>query len=324
MAGRCDDEIWFKFNAIFRTSLDTIMTKQTVQHQVLDSSLLGRPVHLLPIFASQLRDDLMQSMRLNMHRRYWGGFQVAEVQFSRIDGAHHPDSRWLSFGAPAGQIAFSLERKVLLSVLNYRYGSGAKSDTVAEVDEASVRVTATEERLAVVLGQQLAGTLAGRIEANLPPGGKPLAEGDDSAAAAAAADYGFKPTTGAQPAKGAWVIVVTLAGAASGATAGRFWFALDKQLMAGVLRGLLRDRDGDGARKRKPAGPLAQRLHLGLTGRLASKEVMLGSLYDLQVGDIIPISLHRADVLLEDSRLFTAAVTEHKGKLCLTSFEDAE
>jgi flagellar motor switch protein FliM len=63
---------------------------------------------------------------------------------------------------------------------------------------------------------------------------------------------------------------------------------------------------------------------VGLVGRLASKEVTLGSLYDLQVGDVIPISLARADVLLEDSRLFTAAVTEHKGKLCLTSFEDAE
>jgi flagellar motor switch protein FliM len=301
-------------------SPDTTMTKQPAQHQVLDPSLLGRPVHLLPIFAAQLRDDLTQSMRLNMHRRYWGGFQVDDVQFSRIDGSNTPNSRWLSFAAPAGQIAFALERKVLLSVLNYRYGNGAtaaKSDTAVEVDESTVRVTATEERLAVVLGQQLAGTLAGRIEANLPA----AKVADDASAEAAAADYGFKPATGAQPAKGAWVIVVTLLDAGNGAP-GRFWFALDKQLMAGVLRGLLRDRDG--AKKRKPAGPLAQRLHLGLTGRLASKEVMLGSLYDLQVGDVIPISLHRADVLLEDSRLFTAAVTEHKGKLCLTSFEDAE
>jgi flagellar motor switch protein FliM len=32
----------------------------------------------------------------------------------------------------------------------------------------------------------------------------------------------------------------------------------------------------------------------------------------------------RADVLLDENRLFTAAVAEHKGKLCLTSFEDAE
>lgn len=296
-------------------------TKQT-QHQVLDPSLLGRPVHLLPIFAAQLRDDLAQSMRLNMNRRYWGGFQVQDVGFSRLEG-NEIRSRWLSFAAPAGQIAFSLERKVLLSVLNYRYGSGAKSEAKTEaapaVDESTVRVTATEERLAVVLGQQLCGTLAGRIELNLPVIEKPaLAEGE---AEEEGADAEFKPAPGSHPPKGTWVITVTVSETAGGAS-GQFWFALDKNLMASVLRGLLRDRDA--GKKPRAVAPLAQRLQVGLVGRLASKEVTLGSLYDLQVGDVIPISLARADVLLEDSRLFTAAVTEHKGKLCLTSFEDAE
>ncbi|MYM83931.1 hypothetical protein GTP44_18495 [Duganella sp. FT50W] len=313
-------------------------TKQT-QHQVLDPCLLGRPVHLLHIFAAQLRDDLAQSMRLNMNRRYWGGFRVDDVAFSRLDGSE-TRGRWLSFAAPAGQIAFSMERKVLLSVLNYRYGSGGKSEpksapkadaaagdhpevkaevkpeAAALVDESTVRVTATEERLAVVLGQQLCGTLAGRIELNLPASDKPAADGEG-----AAADTEFKPAPGSQPPKGTWVITVTVADVASGAS-GRYWFALDKPLMASVLRGLLRDRDT--GKKIKSAAPLAQRLQVGLVGRLASKEVSLGSLYDLQVGDVIPISLSRADVLLEESRLFTAAVTEHKGKLCLTSFEDAE
>ncbi|OEZ58066.1 FliM/FliN family flagellar motor switch protein [Duganella sp. HH105] len=290
-------------------------TKQTAPPQVLDPCLLGRPVHLLHIFAAQLRDDLSQSMRLNMNRRYWGGFQVEDVAFSRLEG-HESRSRWLSFAAPAGQIAFSLERKVLLSVLNYRYGSG-KADAAA-LDESAVRVTATEERLAVVLGQQLAGTLAGRIELNLPVLDKPApAEGE------AEVDSEFKPAPGSHPPKGSWIITVTLADIASGAT-GQYWFALDKVLMASVLRGLLRDRDSGGGKKAKAAAPLAQRLQVGLVGRLASKEIPLGSLYDLQVGDVIPISLNRADVLLEDSRLFTAAVTEHKGKLCLTSFEDAE
>jgi flagellar motor switch protein FliM len=291
-------------------------TKQT-QHQVLDPCLLGRPVHLLHIFAAQLRDDLAQSMRLNMNRRYWGGFQVEDVQFSRLEG-NEIRSRWLSFAAPAGHIAFSLERKVLLSVLNFRYGRTKADTSAAAVDENTVRVTATEERLAVVLGQQLAGTLAGRIELNLPVIDKPpAAEGEQTEAI----DNEFKPAPGSHPPKGTWTINVTLADIASGAT-GQFWFALDKQLMASVLRGLLRDRDA--GKKAKPASPLAQRLQVGLIGRLASKEVQLGSLYDLQVGDVIPISLARADVLLEDSRLFTAAVTEHKGKLCLTSFEDAE
>ena len=289
-------------------------TKQTAPPQVLDPCLLGRPVHLLHIFAAQLRDDLSQAMRLNMNRRYWGGFRVEDVAFSRLEG-DEIRSRWLSFAAPAGHIAFSLERKVLLSVLNFRYGSG-KADAAA-LDENAVRVTATEERLAVVLGQQLAGTLAGRIELNLPVLDKPApAEGEPDAA-----DSEFKPAPGSHPPKGSWIITVTLADIASGAT-GQYWFALDKVLMASVLRGLLRDRDA--GKKPKAVAPLAQRLQVGLVGRLASKEVPLGSLYDLQVGDVIPISLNRADVLLEDSRIFTAAVTEHKGKLCLTSFEDAE
>lgn len=285
--------------------------KQTAPYQVLDPCLLGRPVHLLHIFAAQLRDDLAQAMRLNMNRRYWGAFQVEDVAFSRLEG-HEPRTRWLSFAAPAGSIAFSLERKVLLSVLNFRYGRN-KNDAAAPVDESTVRVTATEERLAVVLGQQLAGTLAGRIELNLPVSDK---------AALAPADE-FKPATGNHPPKGTWIITVTVSeGDGEGAVRGRFWFALDKSLMASVLRGLLPERDQ--AKKNKSAGPLAQRLQVGLQGRLVSKEVALGSLFDLQVGDIIPISLHRADVLLDDSRLFTAAVTEHKGKLCLTSFEDVE
>lgn len=288
-------------------------TKQTAQpqYQVLDPSLLGRPVHLLPIFAAQLRDDLAQSMRLNMNRRYWGGFKVEEVEFSRLEGTE-PRTRWLSYNAPAGNILFSLERKVLLSVLNYRYGR-SKADASA-VDETQVKVTATEERLAVVLGQQLAGTLAGRIELNLPASDKATPEGE--------ADQ-FESGPGNHPPKGTWIITVTLADIESGSP-GLFWFALDKALMAAVLRGLLRDRDQGRSAAAKDQTPLEQRLQVAMVGRLISKEVQLGSLFDLQVGDIIPISLHRADVLLEDSRLFTAAVTEHKGKLCLTSFEDAE
>ncbi|SFU63959.1 FliM/FliN family flagellar motor switch protein [Pseudoduganella namucuonensis] len=284
--------------------------KQTAQHQVLDPCLLGRPVHRLPRFAAQLQEDLSQAMRLNVNRRYWGTFQVEGVEFSRLDGGE-PRLRWLSFAAPAGSIGFALERKVLLSVLNFRYGR-AKSDSA--VDDSAVKITATEERLAVVLGQQLAGTLAARIEANLPATAK-LPAGED-----------MQPVPAAQPKKGAWVVAVTVSDPESaGATplSGRFWFALDQQLMTCVLRGLAPERDV-ARRAMYDLAPLAARLPVRLDGRLVTKEMQLGTLFDLQIGDVIPISMHRADVLLDDSRLFTAAVSEHKGKICLTSFEDVE
>lgn len=284
--------------------------KQTAQHQVLDPCLLGRPVHRLPRFAAQLQEDLSQALRLNVNRRNWGTFQVDSVAFSRLDG-DEPRLRWLSFAAPAGSIGFALERKVLLSVLNFRYGR-AKSDSA--VDDSAVKITATEERLAVVLGQQLAGTLAGRIEANLPATAKPPA-GED-----------VRQVAGAQPKKGTWVIAVTVSDPESAGPAplsGRFWFALDQQLMSCVLRGLAPERDG-ARRALYDLAPLAARLPLRLDGRLVSKEMQLGTLFDLRIGDVIPISMHRADVLLDDARLFTAAVSEHKGKICLTSFEDVE
>ncbi|WP_050407372.1 FliM/FliN family flagellar motor switch protein [Massilia sp. NR 4-1] len=264
-------------------------------------------MHRLPVFAGQLREDLVQAMRLAMNRRYWGSMQVSDVAFSRLDGSEAA-RRWLNFSAPAGNLSFAIERKVLLSILNYRYGRGKGADTVP--DEGQVRVTATEERLAVVLGQQLAGTLAGRIEVNLPPSDKPAAEE-------------IKPLPSVQPPRGSWIITVTVSvsEAASGLS-GSVWFALDKTMMSDVLRGLLPERESK--RGGKSAAPLASRLQVGLNGRLVNKEITLGALFDLSVGDVIPVSLHRADVLLEDSRLFTAAVTEHKGKLCLTSFEDIE
>lgn len=295
------------------------ITQQTAQHQVLDPCLLGRPVHRLPAFAAQLKEDLAQAMRLNVNRRYWGSFQVDGVAFARLDGEEIA-LRWANFSAPAGQIAFSLERKVLLAVLNYRYGR-AKSNAAA--DETAVKVTATEERLAVVLGLQLAGTLAARIESNLPAS-NPAAAG--AAEQAEAGDQGFKPVGGGLPSKGGWVIAVTVSDPDSASPeplTGRFLFALDKNLMASVLRGLQPERD-TARRAARNQAPLGARLQVGLQGRLVSKEMELGNLFDLRIGDVIPISMHRAEVLLDDSRLFTAAVSEHKGKLCLTSFEDVD
>lgn len=278
---------------------------QTPRYQILDCSLLGRPVHLLPVFAAQLRDDLEQALRLPINRRYWGGFQVQEAGFSLADGSE-PKVRWLRAAAAAGEIGFALERSLLLDVLNCRYGRG---EAVVPEDEQAVPVTATEERLAATLARQLVGTLVRRVDLNLAA----LAE-------CAGAETTIGP--GVAPAPGTWMLSVTIRNVGTGRQ-GRFWFAPDKQLMISVLRGLLPPQQ-QAKSARTNFDPLAARLQLTLTGRLVSKEVLLGSLYDLRVGDIIPISVDRTDVLLDESRLFTAVVNEHKGKLCLTSFEDAE
>jgi len=266
---------------------------------------------LLHVFGAQLRDDLAVALRQPMSRRYWGNFQIDAVTLSRVENEDSVN-RWLSFSTPASQTGFALERQILLSVLNYRYGSaGAKG---ALPDPAQVRVTATEERLAVVLGQQLVNSLISRVHKNLQTLGK-ISDIDTSAEVAV--------QSGVHPVRGSWIVTVALSDVEAGQS-GQFWFSLDKRLMADVLRGLLPERAQAKKALRGSVRPLASRLQVTLEGRLVSKQVQLGALFDLRVGDVIPVSLSRTDVMLDDSRLFTAAVSEHKGKLCLTSFEDVE
>lgn len=72
------------------------------------------------------------------------------------------------------------------------------------------------------------------------------------------------------------------------------------------------------------APPLTRRLTLTLQARLLERELDLGAVLDLAPGALIPIRLADATVMVEGSALMSAAVAEHQGKLCLTSFQDLE
>jgi flagellar motor switch protein FliM len=275
------------------------------QYQVLDPTLLGRPVHLLPRFAARLAEAFTLAMRQPARRRYWDAFDLHKVEFTQAPET--PGLRWLSVDGPRGAVTVAFERALLLALLDWRYGRNPAAPI--ERDVSAERVTATEERLAVVLTQQLVEVLHARIDAALAE------TGHDAGEAALPA-----PVAGDPPPVGSWAIRVELRG--RGDTPGQIWLALDQAMLASILRALLPER-----RLRKEpavAEPLATRLQVKLEGRLLSKEITLASLFGLRVGDVIPVSVGRADVLLDDNRLFTAAVAEHKGKLCLTSFEDAE
>jgi flagellar motor switch protein FliM len=278
------------------------------QHQLLDPCLLGRPVHLLPQFARRLGEDLSAVLQAPAARRYWGPFQPGAIEFTRApqQGA----ARWLGVTTEYGALAVAFERELLLGLLDFRYGRPGAAPVPARAT-ASVRITATEERLAATLTAQLADVLATRIGANLNAAGMAAAAGAGMAAAVAVS----------APLKTAWAIQATLVEPRSG-SGGRLWIALDADLMADILRGLRREKRSHALQP--PVEPLVSTLQVKLDGRLVSKEITLAHLFDLQVGDVIPVAVGRAEVMLDDSRLFTAAVAEHKGKLCLTSFEDAE
>lgn len=286
-------------------------------YQVLDPSLLGRPVHLLPKFARRFADALGAAMAGPGGRRYWGSWRLASLAFERA-----PDEdglRWMAVAGPLGTAAVAFERSLLLDLLEGRYGRKGKAGAAAPAaprDPVLERVTATEERLSATLTAQLAEQLHARVAEGLAAVGVEV-PGADAAVVEA-------PGPASAPGKAGWVIRVTLATqCAQGEQQSHCWIGLDQELMSYVLQGLKEERSSVRTARAGNDG-LSGGLFVKLEGRLVSKETTLGALFELKVGDVIPVSVGRADVLLDESRLFTAAVAEHKGKLCLTSFEDAE
>lgn len=293
--------------------------KSQASYQVLDPSLLGRPVHLLPKFARRFADALGTAIGGPGGRRYWGAWRLGNLAFERA-----PDEaglRWLAVAGPLGTAAVAFERVLLLSLLEGRYGRKNPSSSAAPGvprDPSLERVTATEERLAATLTAQLVEQLHARVAEGLAAVGVEVPGADMRVTDAAVVE---PPVAASAPGKAGWVIRVSLS--AQGGQQSHCWIGLDQELMAHVLQGLKEERNSVRTARAGNDG-LSSGLFVKLDGRLASKETTLGALFELKVGDVIPVSVGRADVLLDESRLFTAAVAEHKGKLCLTSFEDAE
>lgn len=295
-------------------------------HQVLDPCLLGRPVHLLPAFAAGLAEAIGAEMASPGGRRHWGAYRLEHLAFGRAP--EQPGLRWLGVSGAYGVASVAFERSLLLELLEGRYARRQPTVSAAvQQSPALERVTATEERLAVTLAQQLASQLDARVADGLAR--------LDGAPALVKTGAGAAIVPAGAPGKTGWVLRAVLRAQygrrdtdepTEAAPEGQIWIGLDHALMACVLQGIKADRGAVRAAgsARMPGEPLATRLEVKLDGCLVSKEITLATLFGLQVGDVIPVALGRADVVLDNSRLFTAAVAEHKGKLCLTSFEDAE
>ena len=269
----------------------------------MDPRTLGRPVHLLPKFVEPLREAIAERIRADLNRKYGAAFVLGEIVMQRLQD--EPENcRWHYAETASGSIGFSLERSLLLCILDYRYGS-TQPESHAEASSSPAE-TATEERLRSMLGGQFLTLLA----TFLPREEK-----------AASTDGALKPQSGPAPRIGTWTIRIELA-ETSLQRQGTLHFCLDDECMALILDSLAPQREA--ARRPRAAVPLAAQLQLRMVATLYERQVPLGSLLDLKVGSILPISLGAATVQIDHSPLFSAQIAEHKGKLCLTSFEDLE
>lgn len=268
----------------------------TAAAAVQDPRTLGRPVHLLPQFTGQLREDLGELLRQH-NRRYRAHYQVGEVSLAPGQGGA---GRWLVSDAPEGRMSCLLERDLLLSLMAHRYGS-----SLSEV--ANAPQTATEERLQALLCRQVLGCVQQAL-------GLPAAE--------LALQHG--PLSGLAP--GGWLVRAAISEPDQG-LASTLLIGLDGACMDRLLRRLADEQPARAPRPRNaPPQPLVRRLDVKLQARLLEQTLSLGELLDLRRGDVVPVRLNpkATQVLVDDSCLFTASVAEHQGKLCLTSFADAD
>jgi len=284
-------------------------------HTVIDPRTMGRPVHLLGGFANQLRDDFADFLRARINRRYKANFQIDAISFV---AAPADSQRWLSYGASDGRIHFSIDRPLLLCLLRYRYGSAMPEISAAVDNNTSSHTpivdepeTATEERLGVMLGQQLAEILVRRIESA------------QRERATAPAEVTFAESGLQSTGEGEWLLQLKLSETRY-SVSGNLLLKISAAWMNLLLLALAPSRDRSRQKQMTATKPFPARLQLTLRARMLEKEVSLGTLLDLRLGDVLPISVGDADVLIGDSRLFTASVAEHHGKLCLTSLADVD
>lgn len=288
-----------------RKDQDQAPAAERASPTALDPLTLGRPVHLLPRFAAQLGEALGELFRSH-NRRYRAAYTLGEIRIKPLAaatlGAAASDGRWLVCDAAPGRLAAQIERQLLLALLAQRYG-----DTPAL--DLSVAETSTEERLFRLLGQQL---LARTLSLIGGPDGSP--DGLDQARICQTAPF----------AAGSWLIQVPVQEAGLGLRA-QILLTLAPACMDQLLKRLGRELPARPDRAALPdAAQIFKRLQLRLEARLLEQTLPLGELLALRPGDLIPVRLKSTEVLVDGSRLFTASVAEHQGKLCLTSFADAE
>lgn len=283
-------------------------------HTVIDPRTMGRPVHLLGGFANQLRDDFTDFLRARINRRYKANFQIDAIS---LVAAPADSQRWLSYSAHDGRIHFAIDRPLLLCLLRYRYGSVMPESNASVDSNASPAPlsdepeTATEERLGTMLGQQLTELAVRRIESvQRQPVETPAAVTFVEAALQGASE-------------GEWLLRLTLSETRCNVQ-GTILLKISAVWMNRLLQALAPSRDRSRQKQMTATKPFPARLQLTLRARMLEKEVSLGTLLDLRLGDVLPISVGDADVLIGDSRLFTASVAEHHGKLCLTSLADVD
>ncbi|WP_339057151.1 FliM/FliN family flagellar motor switch protein [Candidatus Regiella endosymbiont of Tuberolachnus salignus] len=262
----------------------------------LDINKLGRPYYKLPKIIADYFDILDAKISFFFLKKYRVNLSLKNVT-TEMDCSHKNTK---IFSSKLGHVAFDTERNFLLNILNDYYGLSKNS-----VIEPSIHVpiTQTEDRLKNKLGLELT-----ELFLNHDDFGEKLA---------------FKTTNGVFIKQWSYRLIFSLAGDEQHV----FYILLD----ANHADRILHSQDANDEENKKttdnnsplPLEKLFNKLPISLNIKLISVNLTLAELKALEKGEIISISMpDHFPVFIGTEQIFSAIITENRGKLFLTEFNE--
>lgn len=263
----------------------------------LEVNKLGRPYHKVPKIFTGNFDILDAKISTYFLKKYRVNVALDDINF-QMDCEHKHAQ---IFTTPYGNIAFDIDRMLLLHILNDYYGLG--KDNVQIHPDVQTPVTKTEERLKNKLGLELSSLV-------LHPGifGQELEIKNDYSSII-----------------NKWSYKITLS--LEGYGEGKFHILLDNQHVDRLLATLRNPNENERKETESLSGEQFERmincLPIRLIGRLSSSQLTVAELMTLKAGDIVPVSLpNRFPLLVGKEQLFNAVIAEDRGKLFFSEFNE--
>lgn len=261
-----------------------------------DVNKLGRPWHRLPKKMNSCFDILDARLSIYFLKKFRVNVALKNMTFSIDQNFKNTKI----FSTPYGNIAFDIDRILLLNILHDYYGLSKESNHIAP--DLSQPITKTEERLKNKLAQELT-----HLVMNKETFGEDLAIKNDYSAVIS---------------QWSWCITFEL----EGYDCGSFTVLLDHfhiDRMLAELRAPERSEDQNTQMSASQIERIFDSLPLKLNGRLASLNLTVAQLVDIEAGDIIPISLNEPlPVFIGKEQIFNAIISEDRNKLFLSEFND--
>ncbi|BET61184.1 FliM/FliN family flagellar motor switch protein [Yersinia pseudotuberculosis] len=263
----------------------------------LEINKLGRPHHKIPKIVNSYFSIIESEISLYFLKKYRINITLDDIKFQT--NCSHKNAKMLT--SQMGNIAFDIDRLLLLNILNDYYGLSQEKKTTTT--EKLSPLTKTEERLKNKLGLEITDLFL-----NQPFFGEHLIINNSTAALIACWSYRIDFFLKDYHKSGFSIFI-------DAPHIDRFINTIKTKSEKSVEKNV--------SLSEKQLEHLVKKLPVTLTSQLSNINLTLAELMALKEGDIISASLPEYfPVFIGKEALFSAAITENRGKLFFSEFND--